>query len=47
MIRRWILDRAVERAVLPVLLSQQFSRDMFSVIVGAKRIGIITTPVTI
>jgi hypothetical protein len=34
MIRRWILDRGVERAVLPVLLAQQFSRDMFRIVVG-------------
>jgi hypothetical protein len=39
MIRRWIPDRGVERAVLPVLLAQQFSRDMFGVIAGSESFG--------
>ena len=36
MIRRWILDRGVERAVL---LAQQFSRDMFRIVVGVESVG--------
>jgi hypothetical protein len=38
MIRRSILDRAVERGV-PALPAQQFSRDVFRIIVGADDVG--------